>query len=76
MAEYRLTVGSTLRHRSLASTTSDTNAVDHIALLGLVPETTCFVWTRGTGSAMDDIELTELYLCTLSRVQRVYSKTL
>ena len=61
IAEYRLTVGSTLRNRSFASAASHTNAIDHIALLSLVPKTTSFIWTRRTGSAMDHIELTELY---------------
>lgn len=55
------TVGSTLGRGSLAATTTDTHAVDDIALLGLVAETASLVWSRRTRSAVDDIELSELY---------------
>jgi len=47
----------TLWHRLLATTTADTNSVDDITLLGLVSETTSLVRSRGTRSAMDDIQL-------------------
>jgi len=57
----RFTECSTLRHRLLAATTSNTNSVDDIALLGLVAETTSLVWSRGTRSAVDDVQLSELY---------------
>jgi hypothetical protein len=55
------TVGGTLWHWALASTTTDTNAVDDIALLGLVTETAGLVWTRWAGSTVDDVQLAELY---------------
>jgi len=57
----RLAIGSTLGSRSLAATTTNTNAVDDIALLGFVPETASLVGARGTSCAVDDIELSELY---------------
>jgi len=40
-----LAVSSTLWHWTLASTTANTNAVDDIALLGLVTKTASLVWT-------------------------------
>ena len=39
----------------LASTTSDTDTVDDISLLGLVTETAGLVWARWAGSSVDDI---------------------
>jgi hypothetical protein len=56
-----LAVGSTLWHWSLTTTTSDTNSVDNITLLGLVTETTGLVGSRRARSAVDDIQLSELY---------------
>jgi hypothetical protein len=70
------TVCSTLGCRPLATTSSDTNTVDYIALLRFVAQAASLVGARRSGSAVDDSELTELYYCTLSKVQRVYSKTL
>jgi hypothetical protein len=55
------TIGGTLWHRSLAATTSDTDTVDNIALLGLVPKTTGLVWSGRARSAVDDIQLSKLY---------------
>lgn len=75
VVRFRLTVSSTLGHRSLTTTTSDADAVDHIALLGLVSQAAGLVWSRWARSAVDDIQLSQLYSCTLSKVQRVYSKT-
>lgn len=76
MAKFpKLTVSSTFGCRSLASSTTDTDAVDDITLLGLVAQTAGLIWARWTGSAMDDVQLSKLYSCTLSNVQRVYSKT-
>ena len=63
-----LTVCSTFRGRSLASSTTDTNAVDDITLLGLIAQTTGLIragWARG---AVDDVQLSELYSRTLSSV--------
>lgn len=55
------TVSGTLGDRALAATTTDTDTVDHVALLGLVTKTASLVGARRTGSAVDNIELTELY---------------
>ena len=55
------TVIGTLGHGPLASSAADTNAVDDVALLGLVAETAGLVGARWAGSSVDDIELTELY---------------
>jgi hypothetical protein len=70
-----LAVGGTLGDRALATTAADTDAVDNVALLSLVAETAGLVGARGARSTVDGVQLTELYLCTLSKVQRVYSKT-
>ena len=61
MNRTKHTVGGTLRHRPLATTTAHTGAVDHIALLGLVAEATGLVRAGGTGSTVDGVQLTELY---------------
>ena len=55
------TVGGTLGNRSLAATAADTDAVDDIALLGLVSETASLVGARRAGGAVDDVQLTKLY---------------
>lgn len=55
------TIGGTLGNRPLATTASYANAVDNIALLGLVAETTSLVGAGRTGSAVNSIQLTELY---------------
>ncbi len=62
------TIGGTLRDGLLAATTADTHAVDDIALLGLVSETAGLVGARGTRGAVDDVQLTELYCCSLSKM--------
>jgi hypothetical protein len=54
------TIGSTLGSRSLATTTADTNAVDNVALLGLVTKTAGFVRARRTGRTVDNVELAKL----------------
>jgi len=53
-------ISSTLWHRSLATSTSDTDTVDHVALLGLVTQTTGLVWSGRSRCAVDDIQLSEL----------------
>ena len=70
-----LAVGGTLGSRALATTATDTGTVDNVALLGLVTETASLVGARGARSTVDGVQLAKLYLCTLSKVQRVYSKT-
>jgi hypothetical protein len=62
-----LAVGGTLARRSLATTTTNADAVDDKALLGLVSETASLVGTRRTRSAVNYVELTILAIdCTLS----------
>jgi len=51
----------TLRDWLLTTTSADTNAVDDIALLSFVTQATSLVRARRSSSAVDDIELTELY---------------
>lgn len=54
-----LSVGSTLGSGLLASSTANTDTVDHVTLLSLVPEAASLVGARRTRSTMDDIEGTE-----------------
>ena len=56
-----LTIVGTLGSRALAATTADTHAVDDIALLGLVAEAAGLVGAAGPRSAVDDVQLAELY---------------
>jgi hypothetical protein len=58
---FSLTIGSTLRGRPLATTSADSHTVDDIALLSLVAETTGFVWSGWTRSAVNDMKLSKLY---------------
>lgn len=55
------TVSGTLGGWPLASSTSDTDTVDNVTLLGLVAETAGLIGARGAGSTVDNVELTELY---------------
>lgn len=55
-----LTHDGSLADLALATTTTDTDAVDDTSLLGLVSETTGLVWARGARGTVDDVELTEL----------------
>lgn len=59
--DSRHTVGGTLGHGSLATTTADADTVDDIALLGLVAQTASLVGARGTRGTVDDVQLTKLY---------------
>lgn len=54
-----LSVSSTLGSGLLASSTANTDTVDHVTLLGLVPKTTSFVGARRARSTVNDIERTE-----------------
>jgi hypothetical protein len=51
-----------LGSRPLATTTADTNAVDNVALLGLVSETASLVGARRAAGTMDDLELAKLLM--------------
>lgn len=55
-----LTVGGTLVSVTLAATATDTDTVDHVALLGLVAETTSLVGAARTASTVDSGELAVL----------------
>lgn len=54
------TESSTLGDGPLAATTANTDAVDDVALLGLVSEAAGLVGARRTGSAVDNVQLTQL----------------
>jgi len=58
--EKKRTIGGTLRDGALAATTADADAVDDIALLGLVSEAAGLVGARRARGAVDDVQLTEL----------------
>jgi hypothetical protein len=57
----RRTEGGTLGGGLLATTTADADAVDDVALLGLVSEAAGLVGARGARGAVDDVQLAELY---------------
>ena len=61
-----------LGHRPLATSTADANAVDNVALLGLVSETTGLVGARRAAGTVDDLELAKLLmhsqLCSTSNI--------
>lgn len=59
--EEKRTIGGTLRGRALAATTTDTHAVDNVALLGLVAEAASLVGARRARGAVDNVQLTVLY---------------
>ena len=50
----------TLRDVLLAVSAADTDAVDHVSLLGLIAKTASLVRTRRAGSPVDDIQLAVL----------------
>ena len=55
------TIGSSLGNWTLATTTANSDTVDNIALLGLVTKTASLVGARWARSAVDDVQLSELY---------------
>lgn len=55
-----LTVGDTLWHRSLSTTSSDSNTEDDETLLGLVTQSSGLVWSGWSGGSVDDVLLSEL----------------
>ena len=57
---FRFTICGTLRYRLLTATTSQTDTVDYVPLLGTVPEASSFVGTCGSGGTMDGSEVAEL----------------
>lgn len=56
----RLAIRATLGHRTLAASTSDADAIDHVSLLGAEPKTTGLVRTGRPGSAHQLRQLTVL----------------
>lgn len=52
-----LTVNDTLRDWSLSTTSSDSDSVDHVSLLGLVSELSGLVGTTGSVTLVNDGEL-------------------
>lgn len=55
-----LSVGGTLWNWALAATTTNTDTVDNVSLLGLVTETAGLVWAGWTRSTVNDVQLSEL----------------
>ena len=70
------TIGGTLWNWALATSTANADTVDNIALLGLVTQAACLVRARWAGSAVDDVQLSELYYAVSANVQRLYSKSI
>lgn len=68
------TVGGTLWNGALATSTTNTDTVDDITLLGLVTQTTCLIRTRWAGSTVNYVQLSKLYYALSANVQRVYSR--
>lgn len=58
--DFLHTVGGTLGHWPLTSTTAHAHAVDDISLLGLVSQTAGLVGAGWARSAVDDVQLAEL----------------
>jgi hypothetical protein len=56
------TIRGTLWNWALATSSTNTDPVDNIALLGLVAQTACLVGTGWPGCSMDDVQLSKLYL--------------
>lgn len=56
----RLAVGGTFWNWLFAVTTTDTDSVDNVALLGLVSQTTSLVRPRRARCTMNDFQLTVL----------------
>lgn len=55
-----LSVGGTLGDGLFAVTAANTDTVDNVTLLGLVPETASLIGARRTGRAVDDVQRTVL----------------
>jgi hypothetical protein len=58
----RLAIGGTLGDGPLATTTADADAIDNVALLGLVSQTTSLVGAGRTGGAVNNVKLAELLM--------------
>lgn len=72
-----LAVCDTLGYGSLAATTTNADAVDDEALLGLVSQSAGLVRARRTRSAVDDVQLSVLAEgCSLSKCSTTYTPSL
>lgn len=67
------TIGGTLGNRTLAAAAANADAVNDIALLGLVSEAPGLVGARRARGAVNHVQLTVLYYALSAKVQRVYS---
>jgi hypothetical protein len=70
------TVGGTLGHWALAASTTDTNTVDDIALLGLVTQTAGLVGTRWAGCSVNDIQLSKLYFALSAKFNECIARSI
>merc|ERR1712062_122214 len=57
---FWFTISCTLRYRLLTATTTQTDTVDDISLLGSVPQSSSFIRTSGSRSSMDGCKMTKL----------------
>merc|ERR1712062_459325 len=57
---FWFTISCTLWYGLLTATTTQTDSVDDVSLLGSVPQSSCFVRTSGSGSAVDGSKMTKL----------------
>ncbi len=71
----KLTEGSTLADRLLATTTANTDAVDDITLLGLVTKTAGLVWARWAGRAVNNVQLAKLYFALSAMFNECIAET-
>jgi hypothetical protein len=69
------TICGTLWNWALAATTTNTDTVDNISLLGLVTKTARLVWTRWAGSTVDDVQLSKLYYALSAKFNECIAET-
>ena len=74
--KHYLTIGGTLWHWALATSTADTDTVDNIALLGLVTQTACLIRTRWAGSTVDDVQLSKLYYALSAKFNECIARSI
>ena len=70
-----LTVSSTLGYWTLATTATNSDTVDNVALLGLISKTASLVGTRRAGSAVDDVQLSELYFALSAKFNECIARS-
>ena len=69
------TIGGTLWNWALATTTTNTDTVDDISLLGLVTKTARLIWTGWAGSTVDDVQLSKLYYALSAKFNECIAET-